>query len=295
MRVRGTQAAAPGKAAHAAQRSRRRVAPSPATLRPVPAPRPKEIKLPGTISRAGGSWTVDSARAIHDAQWALNAIDWTKRDIVIWVPGTSNHTIHRRFEQSVQDSWKGAASLVRLEYEATWHMRRSMPTGIATLRLVLAGIAAHGGNHRVMLAGESQGAWIIGETLADPMMRRTVSRAVLMGHPWHAAHHYDDGHDHDIAEINHDQDMVAMPVKGDVTKAFDALIALNTLQLNKVGLILGALAANAQHGALLLTSALRATLLRGVLADPHDYTNDMRRAVEYLRLGSPLAARAAAA
>ena len=51
-------------------------------------------------------------------------------------------------------------------YEATWRLKESLADGEAVLRGVLQGIAAHGGHHRVMVAGQSLGAWSIGEVLA---------------------------------------------------------------------------------------------------------------------------------
>lgn len=242
----------------------------------------------GPISRAGGEWTVDWERAHADAQKVLDAIDFSKRDIVIWVPGTSSHGPHRDFEAAVRDAWRGeGTNLVALEYEATWHLRRSVPTGIATLRLVLEGIRARGGDHRVLLSGESQGAWIIGETIADPAVGRVVDRAILLGHPWLAAHQYAAGQDPRVRVINHDGDQVTLPVRGDATVGLDAMIAIRTLQLSRIGDVVRALAANPAHGVLMLKSiAFAVPLLKALLRNPHVYGGEMTRAVEFLRHGS---------
>jgi hypothetical protein len=238
------------------------------------------------ISMAGGPFPVDMARAQADARNTLNSIDWSKSDIVIWVPGTDNHNVAPAFEDAVRASWStGGVSLTKLDYEASWDMRPSVATGIATMKLVLAGIAAHGGNHRIMLAGESQGAWVIGEALADPMLRKVVDRAMLLGHPGLAAHHYD-GTDPDIREYNHEGDLVAMPVHGDAGKALDAMTAIHQLQLWKFGTMAEAVLANPQQGVALLRTVLAGLPgIKNYIKDAHDYSGDMTRVVEFLRFG----------
>lgn len=239
----------------------------------------------GPVSKAGGEWTVDWERAHADAQTVLDAIDFSKRDIVIWVPGTSNSGPHHAFEAAVRDSYRGSGSnLVALEYEASWHLRRSVPTGVATLRLVLEGIRARGGDHRVLLAGESQGAWIIGEAIADPAVSKVVDRAVLLGHPWLATHQYDRGQDSRVRVINHDGDQVTLPVKGSPTVGLDAMLAIRTLDLSKAGDLVKAMASNPNHGVLMLKNlAFAIPLVKSLLRNPHVYDGEMTRAVEFLR------------
>jgi len=249
----------------------------------------------GDISKAAGPWDVDWPRAHHDAQLVLDSIDYSKRDIVIWVPGTSNHGVHTAFEAAVRDSYRGeGASLSALEYEASWNLRRSLPTGVATMKLVLEGIqqrlAQQGGApgvHRVLLSGESQGAWIIGEAMADPAYGTIVDRAILVGHPWLAKHQYDAGQDPRVRVINHQGDMVAVKVNGDPTEGLDAMVAIRTLGLTKVGLVLKALANNPGQGVALLKSLTNLIpFVKTVLRDPHNYSGEMTRAVEYLREGT---------
>jgi hypothetical protein len=238
-------------------------------------------------TKAGGAFEVDWERAYADAQKVLDAIDFSKRDIVIWAPGTSNHGPNKDFKAAVEDSYRGeGTNLVALEYEATWHLRRSLPTGIATMRLVLEGIRARGGDHRVLAAGESQGAWIIGEIMADPVVGGVIDRALLVGHPWLAKHQYAEGQDPRVRVINHAGDMVAMPVHGDITVGLDAMIAMRTLDLSGMGDVLKALSSNPQHGVELLKSLAHNIPIFGkLIRDPHAYGGEMTRAVEYLRHG----------
>lgn len=257
---------------------------APRAVEQSPSKTYRTFKL-GSISKAGGKWDVDWERAHADARKILDAIDFSKRDIVIWVPGTSNHGPHKAFEAAVRESYAGTGSnLVALEYEASWNLRRSLPTGIATLRLVLEGIRERAGDHRVLLSGESQGAWIIGEVIADPAVSKVVDRAVLMGHPWLAQHQYNRGEDSRVRVINHTGDLVTLPVKGDPTVGLDAMLAIRTLDLSKAGSLLKGLAANPKQGVALLKSIIYAVPgLKSFIRNPHDYSNDMTRAVEFLR------------
>jgi hypothetical protein len=242
----------------------------------------------GEVSTASGPWQVNWERAYADAQRVLDQIDFSKRDIVVWLPGTSNHGVHPAFRAAIDDSYKGQGSnAVALEYEAGWNLRQSVPTGIATMHLVLAGIRARGGDHRVLLAGESQGAWIAGEVMSDPTVGSIVDRAVLLGHPSLAKHQYADGQDPRVRVINHEGDLVAARVHGDVTVALDAMIAIHTLDVSKLGEVLKALASNPSHGVSLLGGLLhQVPLLGSLLRDPHVYDGEMTRAVEYLKFGT---------
>jgi hypothetical protein len=239
-------------------------------------------------SKADGDWTVDWERAHADAQKVLDAIDFSKRDIVIWAPGTSNHGPHPAFEAAVRDAYKGeGTNLVALEYEATWHLHRSLPTGVATMRLVLEGIKARGGDHRVLLSGESQGAWIIGEVLSDAAVSSVIDRAVLIGHPWLAKHQYTAGQDARVRVINHAGDQVALPVRGSATDGLDAMLAIRTLDLSKAGALVRAIAHNPDHGVKMLANIVFAIPgLKKLLKNPHVYDGEMTRAVEYLRHGT---------
>ncbi|MCW2920209.1 MAG: Cutinase [Thermoleophilia bacterium] len=239
-------------------------------------------------TKADGTWEVDWERAHADAQKTLDAIDFSKRDIVIWAPGTSNHGPHPAFEAAIAEAYRGEGSnLVALEYEATWHLRRSLPTGIATMRLVLEGINARGGDHRVLLSGESQGAWIIGEVLADPAVSSIVDRAVLLGHPRLAKHQYNAGQDARVRVINHAGDQVALPIRGSATDGLDAMLAIRTLDMSKAGALVRAITANPDHGVKMLANIIFALpFVKSLLKNPHVYDGEMTRAVEYLRHGS---------
>ncbi|MBC7461366.1 MAG: hypothetical protein H7287_08385 [Thermoleophilia bacterium] len=250
------------------------------------------------ISQARGPWEVDVERADRDAEQVLRAIDFARRDIFIWAPGTRARHVHPAFRSALRaaqpDAGEGnRASLTPLLYEASWHIRRSAPTGMLTLKRVLQGIrtrlAASSTEHNVYLAGESQGAWIIGEMMADADVGDVATRAVLMGHPMLAGHEYVNGEDDRVVVINNQLDQVTLDVRGDPSDCLDAMIAMRTLQFARPRHLpntVRALTSNWDHvGLMLLSIGYQVPRVRNVLRDPHDYSSDMARAVDYLYTG----------
>ena len=256
---------------------------------------PAQLEL-GTFSKAGGPWDVDWKAARADAEATLASIDFSRRHVVMWVPGTDASGVHHDFQLAANYQYgeSGDASVVALKYDAAWELRRSLPTGLATMKLVLEGIrqrlAAMPASQRpqVMLGGLSQGAWIIGEALADPKVGSVVTRAILVGHPWLAKTQYLDGHDPRVRVINHPGDQITMPVAGDAGVGLDAMIAVRTGKLgSEFGTVAKAILANPLHGVLLLHTTMRDHLgwLRPYLRDPHQYGYEMQRMVRYLKTG----------
>ncbi len=257
---------------------------------------PEQIEL-GSFSKAGGPWNVDWKAARADAEATLASIDFSKGHIVMWVPGTDAKGVHHDFQLAAtyQYGAKGDASVVALKYDAAWELRRSVPTGLATMKLVLEGIrqrlAAMPALQRpqVLLGGLSQGAWIIGEALADAKVGSVVTRAILVGHPWLAQTQYAGGRDPRVRVINHPGDQITMPVAGDAGVGLDAMIAVRTGKLgSQFGTVAKAILANPLHGVLLLHTQLRDHIgwLRPYLRDPHQYGYEMQRMVRYLRTGT---------
>lgn len=99
-----------------------------------------------------------------------------------------------------------------LDYPATFDLPSSAATGMVALQELLARIAEQGGDHRVVLAGHSQGSWVIADTLAEPAAHAMVDRAVLLGNPGFAQAHYADRRDGKVVEVDHEGDVFAAPV-----------------------------------------------------------------------------------
>lgn len=240
-------------------------------------------------SQAEGPWEVDWERARKDALTVLNAIDFSQRDIFLWCSGTGGTKLDAPVASAIAQAWSGkGVTATALQYPSNWNLRSSVPTGIATLKLVLDEIARRGGNHRVMLSGVSQGAWIIGEVMADTTMRSVVHRAVIMGHPFLAKSQYVDGKDPKVDVVNHKGDIVTMPIHG-YTGALDAIEAVLGTKRNKLAAIPQAALGNLH----LLGPALRIGLflLPGIgplVGNPHEYGHEMPQIVRRLKDGTAL-------
>jgi hypothetical protein len=257
---------------------------------------PAQMDL-GVFSKAGGPWEVDWKAAHADAQATLASIDFTRSHVLIWVPGTDATGVHRDFQLAADYQYGrgGDVSVTALKYDAAWALRRSLPTGLATMKLVLEGIRQRleampaAQRPKILLGGLSQGAWIIGEAAADPKLSGVITRAMLVGHPWLAKTQYTDDHDPRIKVLNHPGDQITMPVAGDAGVGLDAMIAVRTGKLgSEFGTVAKAILANPLHGVLLLHTTIRDHIgwLRPYLRDPHQYGYEMSRLVRYLRTGT---------
>ena len=248
-----------------------------------PATTPNPARLPAS----------DMQRARADAATTLSHINFDRDVIVIWLPGTNRSGIPQTFAGPAQAAWGAHLSLVELMYPASMDIRQGVATGVATLRLVLQGIAARGKRVTVHLAGESQGAWTITETMSDPSMRAIVDRVALMSNPWGARHHFVDGHDPRIMEMSRRVDLVARRVRGNIDDTLDAAEAVLKFDLTGLPKLLIAAWHNPGTAAMLAVTGLRLLLPGGRDRDPHNYEDMMPAAVQFLRVGwtPPTAAR----
>jgi hypothetical protein len=141
------------------------------------------------------------------------------------VPATGSHAIPSEWQRATQEQFGGSASLALVNYPASKNFNDSVATGQETLKLVLAGIAERGGSQRVSLAGHSQGAWVIGDTIADPTIGRMVDKAILYGHPAPASVDWSRSGDPRVQQVDHPDD----PFTWDVTGGKQALDAIDEI------------------------------------------------------------------
>jgi hypothetical protein len=188
-------------------------------------PRPTGQEIRGAQLQVPGD--VDHARAQADAEKVLASLDFTKPNLVLWVPATGSHAIPGSFRDAVDRQFGQRASLGLVDYPAEFNFNDSVSTGMETLRLVLAGIAERGGNHRVTLAGHSQGAWVIGDAIDTPELARSVDRAVLYGHPSPARVDWSKAGDPNVRQVDDPGDPFAAPIEGG-RQALDAIDQLRS-------------------------------------------------------------------
>ena len=186
-------------------------------------PAPQAAELRGATLDVPGD--IDHARARADADRALAAIDFSKPEIVLWVPATNSHSIPADWQRGVEQAFGQRASSSIVDYPANANFNDSVSTGMETVKLVLAGIAEHGGHHRVTLGGHSQGAWVIGDALQDRAIGRMVDKAVLYGHPAPARVDWSGDVDPNVQQVDDPND----PFVWDVAGGQQALTAIDEL------------------------------------------------------------------
>ncbi len=245
---------------------------------------------PASLGAASGTWTAEDDVARAGAGAALRQVDAAPADapIVLYVPGTSTHEVPQALRDQVALQLGPRAQVVRLGYPATWELRESVATGVAALQTVLDELARRGDDRRVMLVGESQGAWVIGEVMRQPGRAAHVDRAVLLGHPALARTHYVDGDlpwaaASKVVEIANDADTVPREIDADPNAVLDAISRLGQGDLGGLLSAVRVVASDPGYGLDAGINALRGSILDGRVDDPHDYSGRMREAVALLR------------
>lgn len=266
----------------------------PPVLPPIdPAPgssRPGSWSTARRSTSSTPAWQADLEQARHDAAEILKRIDWSQRDILIVVPGTGDRGLLREQHDQIARTWpKGGVSVAFVDYDTSWNFTRSVPQGMETLRLVLAGIAARGGGRRVFLVGQSQGALIIGEAMREQAVRDMVTRASILGHPWISRTAYPRGFDPKVWQHTNPDDPLASHINGSARQAVEAISMLLR------GDLLGALPALVTQGPLNLPQAIgtlvwavrgKAGVPHWLMKDPHSYVEWYEPALAFIRDGA---------
>lgn len=231
---------------------------------------------------------VDHAAAERQARATLDRLDFTKRDLVVWAPGTNDHGLPEDFQKAVLRQFGDRASVVNIDYPASMDFGPSVATGMETLRLVLAGIAERGGDHRVLLGGHSQGSWVIGEAMADPTVHAVVDRASIFANPGPASHHYANRKDPKVLEVNDAHDPITFPVAEPELLVDGVEQSLSPGTVHKVlgwSSLVEVAAQNPRQAAYLAARYLEPERWRGD-ADPHHYQELFPDGATWLDTGS---------
>jgi len=212
----------------------------------------------------------------------LPEIDMSRDVIVIWVPGTSNHNIHPRFERDATLFWGDRASLVLAQYQADWRLSSSIPDGFRELKNIVDYVLKHRRKgQRVVLAGESQGALIIGELMARPEYYAAIDKAVLMGHPGISEKHYDN--DPKVLEINNPADPATFQWPGDAVEIIRNVDKFFKKDMSSIPFFIKTIASAPFLAAHLVGSQLNSIpLFKEHFPHPHNYSSRMPEAVLWL-------------
>jgi len=215
-------------------------------------------------------------------------INFKKKHIILWVPGTNDHAIPAKFIEAVKQMFGDDAEVVMVDYMATPEFAISRPQGVLTLKATLDYIRAHNtGGSKIYLAGLSQGAMVISDIITMPAYSNMVERSVFMGHPGLSTNHFK--HDSKVKEFNNPLDIVTFDWAEDgdmfiqkITKFLrgDILAGVSLL-----GTIVHHPLESLWAGLLYLHRVPFLHFPKFLETDPHDYTASMDDAVSWLRLG----------
>lgn len=216
----------------------------------------------------------------------LRRIDLDADPIVLYVRGTSERDLRPEIREAF-DRVLPATAVHQVEYQASWRFAESVPDGVAVLRGVLEEIARRRRpGVRVLLAGESQGAWVAATVLADPVLSRVVTRAVLWGAPAAAPLDFADGHDPRVRELNNTGDIVTMDLGSRANATLVAAID-RLARRDVIGGIVPILRYAVTHpsvlGALIAAQLWRVPVIGSRFPSPHGY--DFVAGVQFLRDG----------
>jgi hypothetical protein len=225
----------------------------------------------------------DRARAVVDS------LDWTQDLVVIWLPGTSEHDIAPDVAESFRR--KHLTNVAYVPYQATWRLAESVRDGEAALRAVLDLVRARKRpGQRVVLLGQSQGAWVISSVLRDPAYAAVIDKVGLVAHPALAP-----AHAHDttlpsprlgakVREFNSESDVVTRDLGASGPAALSIVNAFAHLEIGAA--LKGALGIAVRDPAVL--QALIASQLFRVKGgdNPHESGNLLDQAVDWVLAGA---------
>lgn len=208
-------------------------------------------------------------------------IDMSNDVIVLWVVGTSNHKIHPTFGMLARLQWPDATIHV-VDYMASWQFSKSKPNGDENFRATLDYIRKRlRKGQKVYVAGESQGAWIISDVMAEKKYADLITKAVLFGHPGPADTHFPPGGK--VMEINHPADITSYPIDVDKHEMVKNVEGITHGDLTTIPYWLGI---GFKHPDAVVRFAVqmigKLPVLKDILTDPHDYRKDMYLAVLWL-------------
>lgn len=223
----------------------------------------------------------------------LADIDWSSPVITIWVPGTSEYWIKQRFLDELHAVAPGA-HVSMVPYEATWRFSTSVPDGVAVLQAVLDEIARRKPRRPVLLAGESQGAWVISQVLTRPKYAKLATRTSLWGHPAAAPQTF--GRAGSVREVNHPGDIVTLDLGDD---AREVMAAVEQLSRKHYATALAKLSGYVVQNPKLLVQLLKFWSFavpmpgRKPTDNAHDYDDDVATGIGFLLEGLRPKVRAA--
>ncbi|MCB0877507.1 MAG: hypothetical protein KDC46_00800 [Thermoleophilia bacterium] len=242
------------------------------------------IRPPRTVFEDSMLPAANAAQARAERDATIAAIDRSADDIVVWVPGTMRRRIPSEFAQGITDAFDGRrVSLVKLPTHPDYQIVQGVADSAEAVRLIVRDLdEQRRPGQRILLAGESQGAWALEVAMQDPAVRDAIDRAVVWGNPGLQPHQYAGAGDGKMLEITDELDVVGRPVNGDPTLVTDALMNVMDGDAAQAWRWLAIGVNNPHSSYLLATSGLRLQTPGGFGRDPHNYREFMGTAARFL-------------
>lgn len=229
----------------------------------------------------------NAAQARAEADSVLAALDRTKQDLVLWLPGTYMPGAPKAFRDALTERLGSNVSLASFPTHNDYYVQRGAVDSAAALDLVVGDLArTRRPGQRILLAGDSQGAWSIGEAMQHPQVAAAVDRAVLTGNPGVSAHQYDDASDPKVRELFNEGDTVAADYRGDASLMVNAAERFLQGEPAQVLRMVPAVVNNPAAAVRAVSSAVSIRFFDGYEHDPHNYDPRAGEAVGWLA-GAP--------
>ncbi len=230
----------------------------------------------------------NQTKAKQIAQTVLDRVDRNAKDIVLWLPGTGIPKLSQTFVEAVRNKVGAGASLVDFPCHNDFAVLQDTADSAEALRIVLRDLdERRTPGQRILLAGESQGAWSITNVVNEPEFADVADRVALTGNPGMNEHQYDGAAtDARVREFTNDGDVVAQDYHGDAQMMLDGGLRTMTGEPSNAWRIVGTAINNAPEAVPAIESAVRIAVLNDFASDPHNYDNRYPEVVEYLA-GAP--------
>jgi len=222
-------------------------------------------------------------RAQLEARTTLAGIDRTKDDIVIWVPGTMRYRTPGPFTDGLK-AWMGdSMSLVNMPARPDYQIPQGVADTSVALKIVLDDLTrTKRPGQRILLSGESQGAWALSKVMNEPKYEAMVDRAVIWGNPGVSPYQFDGVGTEKLMEMSDDLDIVSRSEEGDAPMMLEGLLNVADGHWSQVWRVPGTMINNPAETYAIARTGIRLVIPGGYERETHNYREFMNAAARFL-------------
>lgn len=222
-------------------------------------------------------------RARMEADATYRRLDRSSPNLVVWVAGTMRTFTPDDFARGVHDAFDGDVSLVNTPARDDYQIPQGVADTSAALRLLLTRLEAERApGQRILLAGESQGAWAMSVALADPTLAKIVDRSVVWGNPGVGGHEHPGASDPKWLDFTDDLDVVGRGFVGDAGMVLDGITNTFDGHVSQAWRVPATAINNPAEGALLAATGGLLFAPDGYGLQTHNYREYMGAAARFL-------------